>query len=176
MNLHVNHHVANNQNFTNQINEMGRGSINLHTRMLTCIVVDFLLMLCDKNCTTLTVEQQSNPAATVTTTTLSQLDESAEQLQVAAPSSSCSIPGDICSTYRNLTCVCLQEWLRKFQRFEDNCSRYMPLLNSCCQQPAQNVVPVDSTAKAIDIINQQLRQETQKLKGIVVGKKVHFHL
>lgn len=99
--------------FAHQINEMGQKTSrrkkkiqkrqsfdsNLHTRMLTCIVVDFLLflpvlMLCDNNCTTLTLQQQqqqSSPGAvTVTTATLSQLDKSAEQLQVATPPTSCS--------------------------------------------------------------------------------------
>lgn len=67
--------------------------------------------------------------------------------------------------------------MSKFQRIEDNCSQYMPLFDSL--PPAQKLVPVDAMAKAFASFNQQWMQNTQSLKGIVVGKtnkRVYFHL
>lgn len=116
------------------------------------------------------MQQHSSPgAATVTTTTLSQLDESAEQIQVATPPTKPQRPGDLFSTHSNLTCVCLQEWFRKFQRFDHECSQYLPFLNS--KQAPQNAAPADDIAKATDGLNRQLAQLAQNLKGVVVGIK-----
>lgn len=66
----------------------------------------------------------------------------------------------------------MQERLRKFQRFEDNCTRYMPFFDSV--QPAQNLVPVCTLGKAVDSVNKQWLQNMQSVKGIVVGKKSLF--
>lgn len=63
--------------------------------------------------------------------------------------------------------VCFQEWFRKFQHFEDNCSRYLQFLNP--KQTPQNAVPADDIARAIDNLNRQMGLEMRNVKEIVVG-------